>query len=33
MANLLVFQRAFQANGKLIALLDELLGVSINIVK
>jgi len=33
MANLLVFQRAFQANGKLIALLDELLAISINIVK
>jgi flagellar hook-associated protein 1 FlgK len=33
MANLLVFQRAFQANAKLITVLDELLGVSINIIK
>lgn len=33
MANLLVFQRAFQANGKLIALLDELLSISVNMVK
>ena len=33
MANLLVFQRAFQANGKLISLLDELLAISINIIK
>jgi len=33
MANLLVFQRAFQANAKLITLLDGLVGVSINIVK
>ena len=33
MANLLVFQRAFQANAKLISLLDELLAISINIIK
>jgi flagellar hook-associated protein FlgK len=33
MANLLVFQRAFQANAKLISLLDELLAVSIDIIK
>ena len=33
MANLLVFQRAFQANAKLITLLDGLVEVSINIVK
>ncbi|MBT7541459.1 MAG: hypothetical protein HN683_19100 [Gammaproteobacteria bacterium] len=33
MANLLVFQRAFQANAKLISLLDELLAISINVVK
>lgn len=33
MANLLVFQRAFQANAKLISLLDELLEVSINIIR
>jgi flagellar hook-associated protein 1 FlgK len=33
MANLLVFQRAFQANGKLIAILDKLFEVSINIIK
>ncbi|MDC0064837.1 flagellar hook-associated protein FlgK [Verrucomicrobia bacterium] len=33
MANLLVFQRAFQANGKLISLLDELLSISVNLVK
>ena len=33
MANLLVFQRAFQANAKLISLLDELLALSINIIK
>jgi flagellar hook-associated protein 1 FlgK len=33
MANLLVFQRAFQANAKLISLLDELLAVSINIIR
>jgi len=33
MANLLVFQRAFQANAKLITLLDELVEVSINIIK
>jgi flagellar hook-associated protein FlgK len=28
-----VFQRAFQANAKLISLLDELLAISINIIK
>ena len=33
MANLLVFQRAFQANAKLISLLDELISVSINIIR
>lgn len=33
MANLLVFQRAFQANAKLISLLDELLAISINIIR
>ena len=33
MANLLVFQRAFQANAKLISLLDELLAVSIDIIR
>lgn len=33
MASLLVFQRAFQANAKLISLLDELLAISINIVR
>ena len=33
MANLLVFQRAFQANAKLINLLDDLFEVSINIIK
>ena len=33
MANLLVFQRAFQANAKLITLLDDLVEVSINIIK
>jgi len=33
MANLLVFQRAFQANAKLISLLDELLAISINVIK
>ena len=33
MANLLVFQRAFQANAKLISILDELLAVSIDIIK
>ena len=33
MANLLVFQRAFQANAKLISLLDELLAISISIIK
>ena len=33
MANLLVFQRAFQANAKLISLLDELLAISINVMK
>ena len=33
MANLLVFQRAFQANAKLITLLDSLVEVSIDIVR
>ena len=33
MANLLVFQRAFQANAKLITLLDGLVEVSIGIIK
>ena len=33
MANLLVFQRAFQANAKLISILDELLAVSIDIIR
>ena len=33
LSNLLVFQRAFQANAKLISLLDELLAISINVVK
>ena len=32
MANLLVFQRAFQANAKLITLLDGLIGDSIAII-
>ena len=33
MANLLVFQRAFQANAKLISVLDEMLAEAINIVR
>jgi len=33
MANLLVFQRAFQANAKLITLLDSLVEVSIDIIR
>ena len=33
MANLLVFQRAFQANAKLISVLDEMLSEAINIVR
>ena len=33
MANLLVFQRAFQANAKLISVLDEMLAEAINIVQ
>ena len=33
MANLLVFQRAFQANAKLISILDEMLAEAINIVR
>jgi flagellar hook-associated protein FlgK len=33
MSNLLVFQRAFQANAKLISVLDEMLAEAINIVR
>lgn len=33
MASLLVFQRAFQANAKLISILDEMLATAINIVR
>ena len=33
MASLLVFQRAFQANAKLISILDEMLAEAINIVR
>ena len=33
MSNLLVFQRAFQANAKLISVLDEMLAEAINIIR
>ena len=33
MANLLVFQRAFQANAKLISVLDEMLAEAISIIR